>query len=392
MDLNRTKRIVYISIGVSILGVLGYFFVNSLFLKEPGAREDTGRITGRAPGSGLFEPKGQPEELGQPLEIKISGKPEQKLVRLSDFPVVSPSLDSSQTKVRFYRKDGGDLLQSDLNGENQGKISNLTIVGLVEALWNPAGDRAAVFYLDVEHIKSFLHIGTTSTAALPQDLQGFSWSPDGKSLIFLQRQNDRLNLVVADSLGRGARTIFSTPILDLQIQRVSTDKIYMQTAPSGLAEGFAFLFSRSSGAFSRILGPLFGLTTLVSPDGSKILVASTDTTGRDLRLSVTDSAGKVLFNVTPPTLPQKCRWTSNQKAYCAIPRDSLAGFVLPDEYLRGELNTSDRIVRIDLENKKIEEVFNQEDLDVSDLVVTKDESHLLFVDRKNGNLWSLKIR
>lgn len=392
MDLNRTKRIIYISIWVVILAVLGYFLFRSLFVGETGVKKDVDRITGRAPGTGLPSDITGEKISEEPREIEISGKPEQKLIRLSDFPVVSPSFDSTQKKIRFYKKGGGDLLQSDFSGESQEKISNLTIVGLLEALWTPKGDRAAVFYLDGEQLKSFLHIGTTSTAALPQDLAGFSWSPDGKSLAYTQKKNDRLNLFTADSLGRGARTIFLTPILDAQIQWVTNDRFAVQTAPSGLAEGFIFSYSRSSGTFTKVLGPLFGLTSLWSPDGSKILVSSTNTDGKNLRLSVNDSSGKALLNISPPTLPQKCKWISSQKLYCAVPRTSPANSILPDEYLRGELNTSDRIIRLDLESKKIEEVFSQADFDISDLLLTKDEGYLFFVNRKDGALWSLKLK
>ncbi len=392
MDLNRTKRIIYISIMVVIFIVLGYLLFRSLFIKETVVKDSVGRITGRAPGTGLPQFGEGAVLVEEPREIEISGRPEQKLIRLSGFPVVSPALDATQKKIRFYKKDGGDLLQSDFSGESQEKISNLTIIGLLEALWAPKGDRAAVFYLDGEQLKSFLHIGTTSTAALPQDLSGFSWSPDGKSLAYLQKRDDKLNLVVADSSARSSQTIFSTPILDAQIQWVTNDRFAVQTAPSGLAEGFIFSYSRSSGAFTKVLGPLLGLTSLWSPDGSKVLVSSTGTDGKNLRLSVNDSSGKALFNITPPTLPQKCKWLSPQKLYCAVPRTSPANSVLPDEYLRGELNTSDRIIRLDLESKKIEEIFNQEDFDISDLLLTKAEDYLFFINRKDGALWSLKLK
>lgn len=393
MDLNRTKRIIYISIAVVILIILGYFIITSLLPEDSRVKKTIERITGRGPAGGLPL---SGEEGESPVEkfpeIEIVGRPEQKLVRLSDFPVVSPSLDSGQKKIRFYKKNGGDLLQSDFNGENQEKTSNLTIVGMIEAVWSPNTDRTAVFYLDSEQLKSFLHIGTSSTAALPQDLAGLSWAPDGKSLAYLQRSGSRLNLIIADSAGRGARAIFSTPILDAQIQWITPDRLILQTAPSGIAEGFLFSLSRSSGTFNRIVGPLFGLTSLWSPDGSKFLVSSTNTDGKELKTSIYDSAGEPLLDVSPPTLPQKCRWTSSQRAYCAIPRSLSEDAILPDDYLRGQLNTSDRIVLLDLEGKKIQEVFNQEDFDVADLLLTKAEDYLFFINRKDGTLWSLKIK
>src|SRR3989344_6333945 len=147
MDLNRTKKIIYISTGVIVLGIIGYFLLTSFLSEDPGVKDTIEGITGRFPGTGVPGTIVGGEFVETPREIEIAGRPEQKLVRLSDFPVVSPSLDSAQKKIRFYKKSGGDLLRADFNGENQERISNLTIVGLVEALWAPSGERAAVFYL-----------------------------------------------------------------------------------------------------------------------------------------------------------------------------------------------------------------------------------------------------
>ena len=390
MDLNRTKRIIYISIGVVVLGTVVFLSVRYFLSQETRTQEEEQRITGRAPG---LQPSGKVEELKEePRELEIAGRPEQKLVRLIDFPAIGPSLNKEQNKILFYKKDGGGLYRSDLGGGNQEKISNLTIVGMVEAIWNSGGERVAVFYLDGETKKSFLHIGTTSTAALPQDLAGFSWSPDGKSLAYLQRIDNRLNLVTADSSGRNAKTIYSTPALDVQVSWTTSDKLALQTAPSGLAEGFIFTYSRSANSFARLLGPFFGLTSSWSPDGSRVLVLTTNTAGQNLNLTVYDSSGKPQLVLTPPTLPEKCVWQSSKIIYCAVPRSSLSVSILPDEYLRGELNTSDRVLRLDLENKKTQEVFDQEDFDISNLIVTKNEGYLFFVNRKDGALWSLKLK
>jgi hypothetical protein len=392
MDLNRTKRIIYVSLGVITLGVIIFLLVRSFLSTETRTKEEQQRVTGRAPGRQPSGDTGVEKLTETPKELEIVGRPEQKLVRLSDFPTIGPALNKGQNKILFYKKDGGGLYQTAFSGENQEKISNLTIVGLTEALWNQGGERAAVFYLDGETKKSFLHIGTTTTAALPQDLTGFSWSPDGRSLAYLQKNADRLNLVTADSSGRGAKTIYTTPIMDSQVSWVNFDKLAFETAPSGLAEGFIFTYSRSANSFVRLLGPFFGLTSLMSPDGSRVLVSTTDTAGRNLDLTVYNASGKAELVLTPPTLPEKCVWLGSKIIYCAVSRSSLADSILPDEYLRGELNTSDRIIRLDLENKKTQEVFNQEDFDISNLIVTKDESYLFFINRKDGTLWSLKLK
>lgn len=391
MDLTRTKRITYLSLVVIVLGIIGFLAFRYLFpAAEETTRPEEQRITGRVPVTGTpGETAG--EELKETEGPEIGGTPETLLVALADFPVVSLALNPAGDKILFYKKDGGGLFASDFAGKNQEKISNLTVIGLVQALWAKNGDRAAVFYLDKEVLKGFIQIGTSSVAALPQDTKSFSWSPDGRSLAYLAQKDDRLNLAIADSSGRNPQTIYRTPVLDAQISWITPDRFAFQTAPSGLAEGYIFTFSRSSGALTRILGPLFGLSSLWSPDGSQVLIATTDTSGRNLQLTLHSASGAAVFTITPPTLPEKCFWVSVSRLYCAVPQSTSTNTIWPDDYLRGELNTSDRIMLLDLKEKTVKEVFSS-GFDVSGLLVSKTQDYLFFIDRKSGTPWSLKLK
>lgn len=391
MNLTLTKQIIYFSLALIALGIIGFLAFQYLFpAAEETAKPEEPSVTGRIPAEEITREIAG-EELKEAARSEITGQLEPDLVALADFPVVSLALNPAGDKILFYKKDGGGLFASDFSGKNQEKISNLTIVGLTEALWAKNGDRAAVFYLDKEVLKGFIQIGTSSVAALPQDTKSFSWSLDGRSLAYLTQKDDRLNLVIADSSGRNPRAIYRTPILDAQISWITPDRFAFQTAPSGLAEGYIFTFSRSSGVLARILGPLFGLSSLWSPDGSQVLIATTDTSGRNLRLTLYNSSGAAVFTITPPTIPEKCFWVSVSQLYCAVPQSTSADTIWPDDYLRGELNTSDRIMLLDLKEKTVKEIFSS-DFDVSILLVSKTRDYLFFIDRKNGIPWGLKLK
>lgn len=390
-DLTTQKRIIYIFLGVAILGLLGfllYRFLSPQTVKPPApARPATGRIQPPPPTTAVEK---TPEEL-KPGEI-IEVGPEQKLIKLTDFSVVAPSLNKTGDKILFYKKDGGGLFSSSFDGLEQQKVSNLTILGMIEALWSPAKDRAAVFYLDQETLKSFLHIGTSSVAILPQDIKSFSWSPDGKSLAYLLPKDDRLNLVIGDSSGKNAKTVFNTPLLDAKINWVSTDRISFQTAPSGLAPGFVFTFLRSSGAFNKIIGPFFGLTSLWSPDGSKVLISTTNSAGKNLKVVVGDKDGKALLDLNIKTLADKCVWLNSNELYCAVPKVILTETIWPDQYLRGEINPADLIVYLNLEKQESREIFSEQNFDMTDLLISKTKDYLFFVSRLDGTLWTLKLK
>jgi len=395
MDLGNKKLIVYIGAGILILIVLGFLAYNYF----PGGTgsipaDKEVRVGGRLPPSeGSITPNEGPQGFRalKPGE-SFSVTPEQTLTRLTDFPVVSPALNKEENKILFYKKDGGDLLASDFTGQNQEKISNLTVVGMIEAKWSPTRDRAAVFYLDEDTLKGFLHIGTSSVAVLPQDIQSFSWSPDGKSLAYLLPQEDRLQLITAEAGGKNQKTIFTTPIRDAKIQWASPDIIYFLTPPSGFAEGYIFKFSRSSGVFSKMVGPAFGLWGVWSPDGKLLLTSEVSGRGKNPKIVIKDAEGKEIFVPKVATLADKCRFADSRELWCAVPRFLAEDAVWPDDYLRGELNTIDSLVVIDLEKKGVRTIFDSGEFDMSDLLLTKDKNYLFFVNRVDGTLWSLKLR
>lgn len=404
MDINRTKHIIYWSLGFLVLIVLGFMvwqYLVPLVSRSPkapgGATEPVSGSVGQFPEGSIGEKlkeRDQPftpgTENGSAPSIPLA---DQRLVQLTDFSVISPSLNEKGDAVLFYKKDGGDLINFGFDGAGEEKLSHITIVGLTEALWSPKRDRAAVFYLDGETLKGFLHIGTSSVAVLPTNTQSFSWSPNGNQLAYATRKDAALDLVIADASGKNAKTIFSTPVLDSSVVWITTDSIAFQTAPSGFADGFVFLYSRGSGKFTKVLGPLRGLSANWSPDGNRILVSST-VSGGDNALNVYDAAGKQIFTTGLATIAQKCAWVSAERLYCAVPKETAQNIVWPDDYLRGEVNTTDRIIRIDLKTKETAEVFNGENafFDASDLVLTPDEKHLFFVNRFDGTLWRLLLK
>lgn len=286
-SLSQNKKIIYVVAGAIVLTLLG--FLAYRFLLAPAGEQTTttgGEITGgRLPNVStngeVVTPTGEASKIAEIEALKpgetTETAPEQTLTRLTDYPVISPSLNTAENKILFYKKDGGDLLSLNFDGTEEEKVSNVTIVGLLEAFWSGNRDKAGVFYLDGETLKGFLYLGESGVAVLPQNIKSFSWSPDGKSLAYLLPKDARLDLVIADSSGKNAKTVFSTPILDSQIKWITSDKLAFQTAPSASADGFIFVYSRASGSFTRIAGPTRGLTSLWSPDGSRAIIKDAGT-------------------------------------------------------------------------------------------------------------------
>lgn len=399
MNLSRTKLIIGIVVGILALGGVGVFMYLNIRPSVPAAPTGQPSVSGGIAPSvtspPAIAPSATPLQNPAPESFPVAANPSQRLTRLTDFSVIAPSLNKSGDKILFYKKDGGDLFAADFDGKNQTKISNITIVGLIDAIWSPTRDRAAISYLDGATVKSFLHIGTSSVAVLPTDITSIAWSPDNKSLAYTRPNEGVLELIISDAGAKNPKTVFRTQVLDARISWPTPDHIVFATPASGVAEGYLFSYTRSSGAFEKIFGPAYGLQALWSAFDAHSIISSTPRGGERLltkSLNPFDPERKDSHDLPIQTFSDKCVFAAKQELWCAVPR-ALAGIApLPDQYMSGEFNSSDRIVKIDLIKNSVEELFNENDFDISNLIAVPEKNYLLFVSRRDGTLWSLKIK
>lgn len=387
--LSQKKTIILLSVVFLVVAVAGVTAV-ALLSRRPATESPPPE----APGL----PTASPRTDGAAPPAASSGGPTApvltaKLTEASNTAVESATLNKEENSILYYQKDDGNVFAVTFPAGGQEKISNTTVLGLIEAVWSPKKDRAAVFYLDKEVLKGLVQIISTSTiTTLPTNIKSFSWSPTGDAMAYLIEKGEELQLITADRFGKKPITVFRTQLKDLRLDWITTDKIALQTLPSGLASGYIFTFNKKTGEFKKIIGPLPGLSSLWSPKGDRVLVSYTNQHGKAPVLRVYDSNGEETYKLDPKTLVQKCAWASDtNKLLCGVPKNAPSSSLWPDNYLRGELNTADIIASIDLERQEVKEVFGERLFDVSNLVLTHDQSHLFFIDRNTGRLWRLDL-
>ena len=382
----------FIILGIAALGVLLYVAYRALQPSAP-APDDGGQtiVGGSLPSPAIPQaPAGGGSDGTTPLP-DLPSIAEERLVRLTDFPVISPALNKDDTRVLFYKKSGGDLFSTDFTGKTQEKQTNLTIIGLIEAIWQRGAGRGVVRYADADIVKAFLQIGTSTIAILPQGITSVAWSPDGGTLAYTFIRDDRLELVITDATGKNPRSLLRTPLTDASVAWITSDLFVFATAPSGTAEGYFFVFSRRDNSFVKIFGPQRGLMGLWSPDGATAVISGIPAGKKETELALYNRAKKESLPLQLATLPEKCVWADAGSLFCAVPKIIPPGMMLPDAYLTGSFNSSDRIVRIDAATRAVSPVFDEGDFDMTNILVTKDKKRLFFVSRRDGMLWALKL-
>lgn len=346
---------------------------------------ETGFPTGASTGTGRGGETDRTED-------SLTGTPEAKLWQITDFAVVSPTLNKNGDKIYFYAKTGGDIYESDFSGKEKKKISNITILGILEAQWSPKKDGALVWYQDGDELKKFVQTISTTTQAsfLPQAAHSASWSPDGASIAYLTPDKNETNLIIADSSVRNPKIRFKTPVSDFRISWIGQNQISFNSASSGLAPSVLYVFNLRDGSFAKIIDNIYGFTPLWSSDGKQLLYSATNNNGGGLSLYLKELGGKT-SKLGIATLPEKCAWSSDSKEiFCTVPQNPSAG-PMPDEYYQGLTYFSDNFIKINSETSEVTEFLNEQEFDAKNLIITTDKQKLFFVNRKDGTLWGINL-
>jgi hypothetical protein len=403
--MNRRLLVIVASI-IVLIGLLvgGYylFFANgaSLSVGLPG---DPFGSSGDRDQTELLGPDGQPIQgagtVVAPRLIRISDAPVAKGAVALYIPPVLPVGTSTDpeipadTEVRFIERQSGNIYAFRVHDRVLTRVSNRTLPGIQEATWSTDGSRAFARYLTraadgTEHIDTYaLPADGGEGYFLEQDLEQVA--VQGSTTVFSLLPNSTGSIgSISNTDGTNVSTLFTSALSRLHASFSGSDLVLATKASSGL-DGYAFLVSRATGAFTRILGPFRGLAVLPNPEGTSVLYSYADA-GR-VYLQVLDLSTRNSTALPLVTLAEKCTWAPGGRAvYCGVPT-ALAGNV-PDEWYQGAKTFSDRIWRIDLDTRLATLIVDPGTvagvaIDAVALTVDPVADTLVFTNKKDGTLW-----
>lgn len=195
--------------------------------------------------------------------------------------------------------------------------------------------------------------------------------------------------------GSSKKQIFESAIVGWIPKWVDTNTITLLPKPSALVRGFLYTLNSKTGVLSKLLGDVPGLTALVSHDKSKVIFSASASDSFETFLHRTGTRGITAFPIT--TLPEKCAWSKDDVTlFCGAPRSVETGDY-PDFWYQGKVSFSDTIWKINTETGALNILAIPEDdarteIDLIDPELSLDETLLIFRNKKDSSLWSLKIR
>lgn len=300
-----------------------------------------------------------------------------------------------EVEVRYIERQSGNVYSFKVHERVMTRLSNKTLPGIVDAAWARDGSRAFVRFLEndisgTERVSTYLLPANGEGGFFLE--QGLSQVVVASSTVLTLRSSDSGSIVSSmNADGTGTKTLFSSVLSSLRVGFFGTNYI-AQTKASTYLDGYAFTVDRT-GTFTRLLGPLRGLSTLASPSGANVLYSYVDR-GK-LYTQVFNTAARTNVSLPLVTLAEKCVWTTGSDAlYCAVPT-ALTG-LLPDEWYQGAHTFSDRVWRIDLASRVATLVFDPRQLadtaiDAQALSIDSGGDVLIFMNKSDGSLWSYDL-
>jgi hypothetical protein len=373
------------------------------------------------PFSGLFPsaaPKTPEEQIPQtppPTTPPFTIHPGQKqaLTQLTQKAVsgatfiekIQPDKTKIET-VRYFEKATGHIYDIDLQKGTSVRISNVTIPRIFEVHWSPDGEQAVIRYTEnndagvTDTIRNFsiVSIGATSSASthgtfLLSTISAIAPSPKENKVFSMVPFEDTNIGVISSFEDKKQKQVLISPFGEWRVDWPSEKIITFLSKPSSVVGGYLYKLDPVSGSFERILANINGLTALYSPDGERILYSGSSADGLKTNIYIIKDKKTIPFNLD--TLPEKCVWSALSKGviYCAVPA-SLPAAAYPDNWYQGLVSFYDKIWKIDTLSGVLSIISseNQPEFDAINLFLSKNENYLFFQNKKDGTLWSIKLR
>lgn len=317
---------------------------------------------------------------------------------ISQEAVLSPVIDSQ--KVKYYLKSNGNVFESSFDGSQSTRISSNILPNLLKVLWSPNKDKVIAIFEEDGLLKKYLYnYNTGVSVSLDRNIRWVAWSPTENKIAYqyYDPRTENNNISTANPDGCQWTNVFTTRMKNLIVEWLGSGQISIRTKPSGLAQSVVYTINPMTGDFQKIISETYGLTALWSPLGDKLLFSETDNRGKNLKLKIADLTKSTINELNFVTLPEKCVWSQDDRTlFCAVPKNISALATLPDDYYKGLVSFADNFWIINLDTQEKIQIYLPTDeeaasYDARELLLSPLEDYLLFINKKDGLLYTLHL-
>lgn len=298
--------------------------------------------------------------------------------------------------LRYVERVTGHIYQMYLDTKTVTKISNSTIPGIYEAIFDSKASSLLYRYLseDNKTISSYLAtLGGTKGEFLPTNIIDISLSPDKNQFFYLTKNTGGVSGSIRSFVENKKTQVFTSPYSEWLSQWVSASNIFLTTKASSSVNGSLFNLNTTNGTLKKVFGGMKGLTTLANKDGSMILYSYSN--GSEPELGLFNIKDHSTINLNVSGLSEKCVWgDDNITIYCATPKNVFGK--QPDSWYQGTTSFEDSFVKINSVTGEVSNIAEGDSLggeliDVTHPFLDKENKLLFFINKKDGTFWQLDL-
>ena len=352
-----------------------------------------------------------PTEDNTPI---VSTEEMKKLNKISSMPIAGYTVFQKEKvskefhpNIRYVARENGNIYQTYADDIREEKFSHTVVPRVYEAFFGNTGRAVIMRYLKGDNmtIQTFLGnlpaekvgastISTVDTIGsfLPENITDLSVSPDTSKVFYLVNTDDNASGIVLNLKDNKKTQVLSSPFTEWLTSWGGERTQFLNTKASGVALGYLYKLEASK-IPQKVLGDIYGLSTLPSRDGKNIILNDSN-----LTLSVYNTNTKNTDTLGINTHADKCVWAKDHiTVYCAVPKNLLSG-LYPDAWYQGEVSFDDQFWKINTQTKNTEILFDPsnlnggESIDATKLSLSQDENYLLFVNKKDSYLWQYQLK
>lgn len=369
-----------------------------------------------------FLPFGKSEETTEtPVRTDSEGTPitntlgpVPRLRKISSEPVAGAVIFNQGTTsiVRFVEKGTGNVYEVSSNSTEKRRLTNTTIPKITRAFWLPLGSGFLAQTLMSESTiieTNFVKLNKSVTSSsspenltpyetviskLPTDIKEIAVKPDGSKIFYYTIVNGGSRWYLSSPDGTGSTLVYSHPLTEWLPRWTNGDTVSIQTKSSSKNIGYAYDFNTQNRTLSKIGLGTYGLSLNPDSSGTFNLVSSGGKTPEILAYDIkNDSYLRTKVN----SLADKCVWLKKESVsiYCAVP-NGIPNGDYPENWYQGKITTEDSIRKVNVADNVFYVTLNLsaesgQKIDVTDISISPDDSHLIFRNKIDGFLWMLRL-
>lgn len=315
------------------------------------------------------------------------------------------------TTLRYIERATGHIYEADLFSPKEERLSNTTLPKVYNAEWGSSSSTLIAQKLqdDNETIETYslnLKLNTDPRDELSTSTKYSTVgtilvsnvgevSTRGQNLFYIVNGENNSLGYISNINGTGSKQVWNSPIRELLVQNINNTTVAITTKPYPGVNGYLYFLNTPNGVVTKIIGNISGLSTLVSPDAKKVLVLSQSGSNKLTSYTISD---RTSIDLNPSTFPEKCVWSKKDTniVYCAVSKEIQGVTALTNWYL-GSIQFNDDVWKYDMKANTANIVADLSGenggapIDVTKPTLSDNERYLVFMNKRDGSLWSLDL-